>query len=80
MPFTIPPNDQIYGHRGKKCHDFKRSIAGHRPNCALGSRVHVNVLTSMIDANFVYGSSEAVALKLRSFQNGKPPIRSQEKV
>lgn len=70
MPFHIPPNDPVYGMAGKKCHDFKRSIAGHRPNCALGPRVHVNILTSPIDANFIYGSTEAVALRLRSFRNG----------
>jgi len=36
MPFEIPPNDPVYGPSGKRCHDFKRSVAGHRPNCALG--------------------------------------------
>ena len=70
MPFPIPPNDPVYGPQGKKCHDFKRSIAGQRPNCALGPRVHVNILTSPMDANFVYGSTKAVADNLRSFENG----------
>ena len=55
---------------GRKCHDFKRSIAGHRPNCALGPRVHVNILTSPIDANFVYGSTRAAAERLRTFRGG----------
>ncbi|CAG2107788.1 unnamed protein product [Medioppia subpectinata] len=70
MPFEIPENDPVYGPVGKRCHDFKRSVAGHRPNCALGPRVHVNTLTAPIDANFVYGSTEAVALRLRAFKGG----------
>lgn len=70
MPFPIPENDPVYGPMGKQCHDFKRSIAGHRPNCALGPRVHVNILTSPIDANFIYGSTQAVAMRLRSFDRG----------
>ena len=37
MTFEIPENDPIYGPSGQRCHDFKRSVAGHRPNCALGS-------------------------------------------
>lgn len=70
MPISIPPNDSVYGPIGRKCHDFKRSIAGHRPNCALGPRVHVNILTAAIDANFIYGSTKAVALRLRTFKRG----------
>lgn len=35
-----------------------------------GPRVHVNQLTSPIDANFVYGSDEKLARKLRSFVGG----------
>lgn len=70
MPFEIPPNDPVYGITGRSCHDFKRSIAGHRPNCALGPRVHVNTLTAFIDANFIYGSTKAVALRLRTFRKG----------
>ncbi|OTF72024.1 hypothetical protein BLA29_010639, partial [Euroglyphus maynei] len=26
-PVQIPPNDPVYGPMGRKCHDFKRSIA-----------------------------------------------------
>ncbi|XP_046917513.2 peroxidase isoform X2 [Dermatophagoides farinae] len=69
-PVQIPPKDPVYGPMGRKCHDFKRSIAGHRPNCALGPRVHVNILTSPIDANFVYGSTRAAAERLRTFRGG----------
>ena len=35
-----------------------------------GPRVHVNTLTAPIDANFVYGSTQATALRLRAFKGG----------
>lgn len=50
--------------------DFKRSLAGLRPNCALGPRVHINTITSTIDANTIYGSTKAVADQLRAFSGG----------
>lgn len=37
----------------------------------IGPRVQTNALTSPIDGNFIYGSNEDLAKKLRSFENGK---------
>lgn len=37
----------------------------------VGPRVQTNALTSPIDANFIYGSNEKLANKLRSFEGGK---------
>lgn len=50
--------------------DFKRSLAGLRPNCALGPRVHINTITSTLDANTIYGSTKAIADQLRTFSRG----------
>lgn len=50
--------------------NLQRSSAGHRPSCALGPRLHINLLTSAIDANFIYGSTEKLANRLRAFQGG----------
>ncbi|XP_015784100.1 peroxidase [Tetranychus urticae] len=69
-PIIIPDDDPLYSPFGKRCHDFKRSVAGHRPNCALGPRAHINTLSSPIDANFIYGSSDALARRLRAFKGG----------
>ncbi|RWS20468.1 peroxidase-like protein, partial [Leptotrombidium deliense] len=70
MTIAIPPHDPLYGPMGKTCMEFKRSVAGQRPSCTLGPRVHINTLTSAIDANFLYGSTEELARKLRLFKGG----------
>ena len=71
MAMHVSPSDPFYSRFGRTCMEFKRSIAGQRPHCALGPRVHVNTLTSAIDANFLYGSDESLARKLRSFSGGE---------
>ncbi|XP_075732949.1 salivary peroxidase/catechol oxidase-like [Rhipicephalus microplus] len=70
MTIEVPRDDPFYGQYGRDCIEFKRSLAGQRPGCALGPRSHINILTHAIDANFIYGSSDALAKKLRSFHRG----------
>lgn len=69
-PIQIPENDPLYSRYNQRCMDFKRSLAGLRPNCALGPRVHINTITATIDANTVYGSTKAIADQLRAFSGG----------
>lgn len=85
MPLTIvdsetdlssPMPDPIYSKRNVTCMDFKRSLAGVRQDCALGTRVHINKVTASIDANTVYGSSRSTADSLRSYQGGQ--LRTQD--
>ena len=44
MPIEIPDNDLIYSLHGQRCMNFQRSLAGHRPNCALGKLLLVKFL------------------------------------
>ncbi|XP_022244606.1 chorion peroxidase-like [Limulus polyphemus] len=70
MTIDIPPDDPFYARYGQTCMEFKRVLAGHRPGCALGPRVHINLLTQTLDANFLYGSTEKLARELRLGKGG----------
>lgn len=67
----MPENDPFYSKFNVRCLEFRRSLAGLRPNCVLGPRVHQNAITSPIDSNFVYGSSRTEADSLRLFRGGR---------
>ncbi|EEC04004.1 oxidase/peroxidase, putative [Ixodes scapularis] len=71
MTIEVPREDPFYGKYRRTCIEFKRSLAGQRPNCALGPRTHINILTHSIDANFIYGSSDDLSRRLRSFSRGQ---------
>lgn len=71
----MPPNDPFYSKFNVQCLEFRRTLAGVRPNCVLGPRVHQNAITSPIDANFIYGSSQAHADSLRLFKGGQLRVR-----
>lgn len=70
-PIEIPPNDPLYSRFNQRCMDFKRSLAGLRPNCALGPRAHINTITATVDANTIYGSTKRIADLLRTFSGGQ---------
>ncbi|XP_022243805.1 peroxidasin homolog [Limulus polyphemus] len=76
MTIDIPPDDPFYSRYGQQCMEFKRLEAGQRPGCTLGPRTHINLDTSPLDANFVYGSTEDLAHKLRLGKGGEDPLRT----
>ncbi|XP_014255974.1 lactoperoxidase-like isoform X2 [Cimex lectularius] len=70
MPIEIPEDDPFYSDKHQSCMNMARSLAGVRPGCRLGSRTQINMLTSYIDANFMYGSNFRTADSLRVLQSG----------
>lgn len=70
LPIEIPEGDPVYGQYGIRCHEFKRSLAGLRPGCSLGPRTQFNLVSSFVDASFVYGSSRSASLSLRRNSRG----------
>lgn len=51
--------------------DFTRIMPGVKPNCPLGPRHQTNLVSSYIDASFVYGNTQSRMKRLRSFHGGK---------
>ncbi|KMQ96941.1 chorion peroxidase [Lasius niger] len=66
----IPEDDYFYRLFNVHCMDFVRAFPAVRPGCRLGSRVPFNLLTGVLDANTVYGITEAFARKLRTGYGG----------
>lgn len=71
MPIPVPEDDPLYSEFNVKCLKFDRSLAAIRPKCLLGHRAQINLITSPIDASFVYGSTKQQAQRLRTFSEGK---------
>lgn len=44
MTMEIPKDDEFYSQHGQTCMDFKRSVAGQRPSCALGKVTSILLL------------------------------------
>lgn len=51
--------------------DFVRSVAGVKTNCPLGPRHQINVVSSFLDADIIYGHTLSTAKRLRTFNGGK---------
>lgn len=74
MPIPVPLNDPLYSKFNVKCLKFDRSLAAIRPKCLLGLRAQINSVTSPVDASFVYGSTKALADRLRKKVDGKMKV------
>lgn len=70
-PIEIPNNDPFYSLFRRRCMDFVRSASSLKANCKLGPRSQLNLITSTLDANFIYGSDKETADNLRTFEAGR---------
>ncbi|XP_054720614.1 peroxidase-like [Uloborus diversus] len=70
-PVDIPQDDPFYKFFDRRCMNFARSLAGMQPGCRLGPRWQTNAISAYIDGNFIYGSNEEVASRLREFKGGR---------
>lgn len=67
-PIYIPPGDQFYNKYNVTCLNFIRS--GVCALCQLGPRQQSNKNTAFLDLSHIYGNTQAVAMKLRTFRGG----------
>ncbi|XP_071037889.1 chorion peroxidase-like [Parasteatoda tepidariorum] len=70
-PVDIPQDDPFYKYFERRCMNFARSLAGLQPGCRLGPRWQINAVSANIDGNFIYGSNEETASRLREFKGGR---------
>lgn len=71
LPIEIPKNDPFYKFFNQKCMNFARILPALKPNCPLGPRSQVNLVSGYIDGNFVYGSDQELAKRLREMKGGR---------
>ncbi|KAF8791141.1 peroxidase-like isoform X1 [Argiope bruennichi] len=71
MNIKVPHDDPFYKYFKRQCLDFARIYPGPKPGCKLGPRFQINTISSYIDGNFVYGSTQDVASRLREFHGGR---------
>nr|XP_022915574.1 chorion peroxidase [Onthophagus taurus] len=68
FPVIIDPDDPYYSNYNITCMNFVRS-ARVNTSC-LGVREQMNQVSSYIDGSVIYGPTQEVSSKLRTFQNG----------
>lgn len=71
IPIALPRDDPFFKFFKRTCMDFVRVLPGLKPGCPLGPRSQTNTISSFIDANFIYGSSQEVASRLREHKQGR---------
>ncbi|XP_064483549.1 uncharacterized protein LOC135396484 [Ornithodoros turicata] len=71
LAIGVAQNDPFYGRFGQRCLEYVRSSTAPRETCGLGPREQNNQVTSFLDGSTIYGSSEAEARFLRSFEGGQ---------
>ncbi|UYV81041.1 hypothetical protein LAZ67_19002604 [Cordylochernes scorpioides] len=77
MNIPVPSDDPFYKFYNRRCLDFARIWPGPKEGCPLGPRSQINTVSSFLDANFVYGSNQEVATRLREFRGGDERVNEQ---
>jgi len=70
-PIEIPENDPFYSLFRRRCMEFVRSASSLKPECKLGPRTQLNLITSVLDANWIYGTDKATSDSLRTHAGGR---------
>uniref|UniRef100_A0A182P440 Chorion peroxidase n=1 Tax=Anopheles epiroticus TaxID=199890 RepID=A0A182P440_9DIPT len=71
MPIAVSPSDPFYSRFGIRCLNFVRLALVRDGKCRLGYGKQVDRVTHFIDGSTVYGSNDALAASLRTFEGGR---------
>lgn len=67
----VPPQDNFLRSESQACINFVRSAPALNPKCRFGPREQLNQVSSYLDGNNIYGSSQKEADDLREFRGGR---------
>ncbi|XP_068231382.1 peroxidase-like [Palaemon carinicauda] len=70
FPIPVPDKDPFYSLFRQNCINLVRSLPGIRYGCKLGPRSQINSVTSYMDGNWIYGSDEETASRIRLRRGG----------
>ncbi|XP_054280832.1 chorion peroxidase-like [Macrosteles quadrilineatus] len=75
IPISVTANDRFYSRFKVSCLNFMRSMITDDKNCIITPSQFISDVTHYVDASFLYGSTDRVASRLRTFSGGL--LRSQ---
>ncbi|XP_065322953.1 peroxidasin homolog [Gordionus sp. m RMFG-2023] len=75
MNVNFPKNDKFFSQFRLTCMEMVRSLPAIDVDCRFGPRNQNNEVTSYIDASPIYGSTQEVGNRLRSFSMGELKIQ-----
>ncbi|XP_011500916.1 PREDICTED: peroxidase-like [Ceratosolen solmsi marchali] len=67
---SVAENDPIYGKFRVRCLNYVRSLAALRSDCSFGPAEQMNQVSHFLDGSTIYGSTLALAYKLRAYKGG----------
>ncbi|XP_076059545.1 peroxidase homolog [Oratosquilla oratoria] len=70
LPIQVPERDPFYSLFKQRCLSAARSAPGIEYGCKLGPRKQINMISSIIDANWIYGSEDDSVRRLRLHRGG----------
>lgn len=71
LPIEVPKDDPFFKFFKRTCMEFTRVQPSLKHGCPLGPRNPANTISSFLDGNYIYGSSQDVANRLRENKGGR---------
>lgn len=71
LPIEVPKDDPFFKFFQRTCMEFTRVQPGLKHTCPLGPRNPANTISSYLDGNYIYGSTQEVANRLREKKGGR---------
>ena len=71
LPIEVPKDDPFFKFFKRTCMEFTRIMPSLKHGCPLGPRNPANQISAFLDGNYIYGSNQEVANRLRAKKGGR---------